>query len=215
MADIATKMEPHFYERRQLVEHFGELCIVERGAVGRNGRVLVPWNYWGEDVLLRNKLLLSRKTATTLDFTELLTLSRENLSSCLMDYPEELGWFRRAATCVALVRMACIYSNEVLKADKCGPEHEWISVVFETAQRVAKPAAEDKDRKHHKASDVEGAPLGEHATTQESLTTQLESQVERLESLLSTELSVIKEPDATGRTMPLHVQAIDNAKVSL
>ena len=25
------------------------LCVVERGAVGRLGRILVPWGYWGED----------------------------------------------------------------------------------------------------------------------------------------------------------------------
>lgn len=32
--------------------------MVERGAVGRLGRILVPWGYWGEDGKIGSKLHL-------------------------------------------------------------------------------------------------------------------------------------------------------------
>ena len=32
-----------------LMQKTPRLCVVERGAVGRLGRILVPWGYWGED----------------------------------------------------------------------------------------------------------------------------------------------------------------------
>lgn len=41
-----------------LMQKNPRLCVVERGAVGRLGRILVPWGYWGEDVKIGSKWLL-------------------------------------------------------------------------------------------------------------------------------------------------------------
>ena len=41
-----------------LMQKNPRLCVVERGAVGRLGRILVPWGYWGEDGKIGSKWLL-------------------------------------------------------------------------------------------------------------------------------------------------------------
>ncbi|CAJ1331296.1 unnamed protein product [Effrenium voratum] len=47
--DCAKNFVPHFFERREVIEMPAQLAVVERGAVGRLGRILVPWGYWGEE----------------------------------------------------------------------------------------------------------------------------------------------------------------------
>lgn len=110
--DTARKFVPHFYERREVVEEWGKLCVVERGSVGRAGIILVPWGFWGEDMIIRLEMLRAQIYAVALTFTEIVTLSREDLSFALMDYPEEISRFRKAASKLALMRFVRVMKEE-------------------------------------------------------------------------------------------------------
>eukprot|EP00927_Polykrikos_kofoidii_P082431 TRINITY_DN819_c0_g1_i8.p1 TRINITY_DN819_c0_g1~~TRINITY_DN819_c0_g1_i8.p1 ORF type:complete len:1013 (-),score=141.79 TRINITY_DN819_c0_g1_i8:65-2857(-) len=128
--ETANKLVPHFYERREVVEQFGRLCVVERGAVGRSGRILVPWNYWGEDMLVRLDVLRNRTPSITLSYTELVTLSREDLSTVLIDYPEELDSFRRSAALLAVMCIVRVYMDGKA-AKEFAPQVSWVTKIFE------------------------------------------------------------------------------------
>lgn len=173
-ASVASEMVPHFHERREIVEHHGLLCVVERGAVGRGGRVLVPWSYWGEDMLLRTESLRRRRHCVTLTFTEIVTLSRASLSQVLWDYPEDLKWFRRCAACIALVRMASLYSLEKTGKRPRQPQFAWLHSFFQ--------GAELQSEKSNATSNVYEVPLGEKAPLLEARLEQLSLQLEQLTS---------------------------------
>lgn len=88
-------------------------------------------------MLLRNKALRVNRSSVTLTFTELLTLSRDDLSAVLVDYPEELYTFRRAAALVALGRAVQVY-----KAEKESGEESWVTKLFDTLWKRSTEATE-------------------------------------------------------------------------
>jgi len=128
----AEKVIPHFYERRTVIEQFGQLCVVERGAVGRSGRIYLPLKYWGEDMLIRLSILRARIPAITLSYSEIVTLSREDLTLVLDNFPEELLSFRRAAALLALTKVVRIYcSIKQGRKEAHMPHFAWIGKVFD------------------------------------------------------------------------------------
>mmetsp|Transcript_30932 Transcript_30932/g.72530 ORF Transcript_30932/g.72530 Transcript_30932/m.72530 type:complete len:863 (+) Transcript_30932:37-2625(+) len=135
--DCAKNFVPMFYERREVIEKPQQLNVVERGAVGRLGRILVPWGYWGEDMLIRMAMLRQDSSAMALTYTEIMSLSRDSLSHVLLDFPEEQMRFRKAATLMALFAVAKIYRVELsADAEERDPHNRWIHDVFETARKV-------------------------------------------------------------------------------
>jgi len=134
--DTANKFTPHFYERREIVDHLGRLCVVERGAVGRSGRILVPWSFWGEDMLIRLESLRYKNCSISLAFSEIMTLSREDLSTVLVDYEDELKMFRRAAVRVALTRAVAIYKEETASRRKTS-DSTWVLSLFNNCKETA------------------------------------------------------------------------------
>lgn len=134
-ADLACKFIPHFYGKREVVQHFGKLCIVDRGAVGRLGRVIVPWGGWGEDMILRDDQLHRKTPCSTLIYTEIVTLSREDTSLVLLSYPHDFIWFRRFALRIALLRVASIYRHELAMNER-KPQFHWIHVLMKEAQKI-------------------------------------------------------------------------------
>eukprot|EP00747_Dinoflagellata_sp_TGD_P146615 gnl/TRDRNA2_/TRDRNA2_176711_c15_seq1.p1 gnl/TRDRNA2_/TRDRNA2_176711_c15~~gnl/TRDRNA2_/TRDRNA2_176711_c15_seq1.p1 ORF type:complete len:413 (+),score=30.63 gnl/TRDRNA2_/TRDRNA2_176711_c15_seq1:68-1240(+) len=173
--DVANLVEPHFYERREVVQQPGKLCVVEHGSVGRAGRVLVPWAYWGEDFILRDESLRSTNISCTLTYSEIVTLSRESLCAILPNYPKELGRFRRVAACIALTRAANIYYNEKKKGGR-DKRHQWIHNLFDdlkASSTFARQVTPDADI----SSKARGRGLGETSPT-------IESQLERIIRML-------------------------------
>jgi len=135
-ADI---MHPHFFESTSLIDLFGMLCVVERGAVGRKGRILVPLGYWGDDMLLRSKALQCQVPAVALSHCEIFTLSRDDLCRVILEYPEEADYFRRSAILVAIRRLVEI-RQDLLSADYPDPDIDWVNKLFDgIAQRDFKP----------------------------------------------------------------------------
>mmetsp|Transcript_58288 Transcript_58288/g.103524 ORF Transcript_58288/g.103524 Transcript_58288/m.103524 type:complete len:902 (-) Transcript_58288:21-2726(-) len=136
--DTAKAFVPNFYERREVIEQPSRLCVVERGAVGRQGRILVPWSYWGEDMIVRLEILRDDFAAMTLTYTEIMTLFREDLSAVLIYYPDETRRLRRAATLMALFRLARIHSQQQQAnsaADAVGAA-SWVSKIFHKAREL-------------------------------------------------------------------------------
>lgn len=206
-ADIASKMVPHFHEKRELLEYFGDLCIVERGAVGRGGRVLVPWSYWGDDMLLRNELLRLKKPCTTLTYTEIVTLNRNDMSLVLVSYPEEIKWFRRCAACVALVRMACIYHQERTGARERLPHFAWIEFIFERAKHSAaeEKARLDEETEHEfqKSSTIEREAKDKKAEAERKW---LQRQSQEVEALLAEDMAAVPPLGEAAMTMEARIE---------
>eukprot|EP00927_Polykrikos_kofoidii_P082425 TRINITY_DN819_c0_g1_i2.p1 TRINITY_DN819_c0_g1~~TRINITY_DN819_c0_g1_i2.p1 ORF type:complete len:984 (-),score=141.01 TRINITY_DN819_c0_g1_i2:91-3042(-) len=179
--ETANKLVPHFYERREVVEQFGRLCVVERGAVGRSGRILVPWNYWGEDMLVRLDVLRNRTPSITLSYTELVTLSREDLSTVLIDYPEELDSFRRSAALLAVMCIVRVY-KEGKAAKEFGPQVAWVTKIIEPACAQGEPNGVDGS-----ILAADGAPqFGEVSPSFEERLDTITAQVKQVHQLLSS-----------------------------
>eukprot|EP00440_Ansanella_granifera_P051278 gb/GFBE01055585.1/.p1 GENE.gb/GFBE01055585.1/~~gb/GFBE01055585.1/.p1 ORF type:complete len:815 (+),score=146.05 gb/GFBE01055585.1/:1-2445(+) len=123
LEDMVSKFQPLFFERRELVELPAKLCIVERGSVGYQGRVLVPWNHWGEDMICTS--LRRKHVAVTLSHTEIFALSRDDLSATLVGYPEEAWSFRKAAALLAFSNMIAIFKDEQCRG-VAAQENLWI-----------------------------------------------------------------------------------------
>lgn len=134
--DCAKHFAPSFFERREVIELRAKLCVVERGAVGRLGRILVPWGYWGEDMLIRMPMIRQDPSAMALTYTEIMTLSRDALSQILIDFPEEQIRFRRAAALMALFAITKIYRMEKHSGER-DASNIWIHNVFDTGYKLS------------------------------------------------------------------------------
>mmetsp|Transcript_30867 Transcript_30867/g.67555 ORF Transcript_30867/g.67555 Transcript_30867/m.67555 type:complete len:725 (+) Transcript_30867:103-2277(+) len=106
--DATSKMVPFFFERKEVVELFGKLCVVERGVVVRKSRVIVPYGFWGTDMIVRCEDLREKDCAVTLAYTEIVTLSRDDLNAVVLDHPDQLQRLRRAAVLLAVRQVARI-----------------------------------------------------------------------------------------------------------
>lgn len=131
--DVADKFTAHFYEQREIVSQPGRLCVVEHGSIGRCGRIVVPFGYWGEDMLIRTESLRMTVCSVSLTYTEIATLERQSLTAVLLDYPEEISTFRRAAGIIAFRRALQIYRDQKARTKK-ESRYAWITHVIEHAR---------------------------------------------------------------------------------
>merc|ERR1719428_1433870 len=58
VVEVARFLEAFQYSPREELGGIGILSIVERGTVARSGRILVPGNFWGEDMILTSQFLI-------------------------------------------------------------------------------------------------------------------------------------------------------------
>jgi len=124
-ADCAAQMLPHFYEPHYVIKQHGHLFIVEKGAIGHQGRVLVPFNHWGEDFIVTNTQLKTQSPAIALNYALVVSLSCTSLESVLTMHPQERLHFRRRAICMAFKSAMRIYFDD-LSTLEIPPEHKWI-----------------------------------------------------------------------------------------
>jgi potassium voltage-gated channel Eag-related subfamily H protein 7 len=89
----------------------GQLCILERGAVARAGRILVPIMVWGEDIILSCAALQVPDPVLTLTYSDVLALSRERLFPIVNEYPHEASRLRIAAAKIGLRRWATVIAQ--------------------------------------------------------------------------------------------------------
>eukprot|EP00930_Biecheleria_cincta_P035583 TRINITY_DN24467_c0_g2_i1.p1 TRINITY_DN24467_c0_g2~~TRINITY_DN24467_c0_g2_i1.p1 ORF type:complete len:880 (+),score=116.87 TRINITY_DN24467_c0_g2_i1:102-2741(+) len=182
--ETAIRFEPYFYERRELVNMPGHLSVVERGAVGRGGRILVPWSFWGEDMIVRLEALRLDTTALALTYSEIVCLSREQLTDVLTHYPEERKRFRQCAARMALMRMARLAAQEKAEGHPMG----FALSIFDAA-RSGRGKAESKNTERKEVHDlIENLakedkcpdPLGEPKLSVENRLEMIQVQVEEL-----------------------------------
>lgn len=181
--ETAIMFKPYFYERRELVNKPGQLSVVERGAVGRAGRILVPWSFWGEDMIVRLEALRLDTTALALTYSEIVCLSRDRLTEVLTKFPEERTRFRQCAARMALMRMARLAVQE--KAD--GNDTGFALSIFDAAKTVAVKASDRKPLRDvselidNLAKDSNCPdPLGQPQLSMENRVEMLQLQIEEL-----------------------------------
>eukprot|EP00401_Gymnodinium_catenatum_P000993 CAMPEP_0117621248 /NCGR_PEP_ID=MMETSP0784-20121206/87539_1 /TAXON_ID=39447 /ORGANISM="" /LENGTH=773 /DNA_ID=CAMNT_0005425173 /DNA_START=167 /DNA_END=2490 /DNA_ORIENTATION=- len=176
--DVAYKFTPFFYERREIVAQVGRLCVVERGAVGHMGRILVPWAYWGADMLLRNSCLQRQYSSVSLTYTEIVCLTRDELFAVLDDHPTQLIG--------SAVRAVRIYLDEKdLQVADRDPAHAWILDVIANAEWATIEEARKTTEAGDEACKV-GTMMAEDpvdVTLRQSIAVALAPTVDRLEQM--------------------------------
>lgn len=109
--EIAQQFEPYMMAAHEVCDLLlGRLCVLERGAVARAGRVLVPVMVWGEDLVLTREDLQLEETVVTLAHSEILTVTRDRLLEVVHDYPvvdKRIRWWAaKLATRRTLLKVA-------------------------------------------------------------------------------------------------------------
>merc|ERR1712094_141138 len=51
LADVAEKMEPSLFSVREHIQSQGQLWVVQRGLVAKEGKLLAKGSLWGEDLI--------------------------------------------------------------------------------------------------------------------------------------------------------------------
>lgn len=171
---LTSRFKPNFFEEREVVELPARLCVVERGSVGADGRVLVPWSHWGEDMVVSSESLMRQLIVVTLTYSEIISLSRDDLNTALLAFPEDLSHIRMAAFFMALKNAAFFIKQEVVFE-----EHQWI---HQLVQDVRSGKIRGRGTHAHSVDMVGALPLGQQVPTLESkLTTyfhKLQSSIE-------------------------------------
>lgn len=106
-------------------EHFGEkgtLHIVNRGLVGRLGRLLRQGNVWGEDFCLSDITLMDRSESIALVYCECLMMHYQALRQILNRFPEEKVAIRKAAVKIAVIRGIMF---EAMRRDRSFKPKSW------------------------------------------------------------------------------------------
>lgn len=81
------------------------LYIVQRGSIGCNGRILLPGDFFGEDMIMSSNILLKEHVAFAMGFVFVLHLEQSDLEALLETHPVERLRIRRAA-CMIAFRLA-------------------------------------------------------------------------------------------------------------
>jgi len=132
---VSNKFMPQFFEKREHIPVHASLCVVERGTVGRGGRVLVRLNFWGEEMIVADESLHVHHPAQALTYTEILSLARADFSECLAEHPTEIPRIRKAAAFIALARAVEIFRSERKKVVKA-PQHLWLHYLFDAVSSL-------------------------------------------------------------------------------
>eukprot|EP00930_Biecheleria_cincta_P019205 TRINITY_DN14721_c0_g1_i1.p1 TRINITY_DN14721_c0_g1~~TRINITY_DN14721_c0_g1_i1.p1 ORF type:complete len:784 (-),score=104.41 TRINITY_DN14721_c0_g1_i1:281-2632(-) len=189
LEDLTTRFKPSFFEEREVVELPARLCVVERGSVGADGRVLVPWNQWGEDMIVSSESLMRQLIVVTLTYCEIISLCRGDLNAALLAFPEDVGHIKRAALFMALKNAVFFIKQEVVFK-----EHHWIQQLVDDV-RCGK--VEDQRSRVETADAVAALPLGQEVPTLESkLATyfcELQRSIEQTQSKLETRLDRLEQ----------------------
>lgn len=103
--DIVRQMQDKGYGPEEVICLRGALCLVQTGFVGLRGRLLKRGDCWGfNDVLLETPQLLDSTMPRTLNYVELLVLSRTSLLEVAEKYPEADRRLRKAQVRTAVAR---------------------------------------------------------------------------------------------------------------
>lgn len=114
VVEVAQCLKAAQYSPRDRVGCMGTLSIVQRGSVARSGRILLPGNFWGEDMIVKSQFLLDDTPGITLNFVELLSLRKQVLDDILVDYPDVEAKIRKAAVTIAFRTAVRIVAQERL-----------------------------------------------------------------------------------------------------
>eukprot|EP00325_Prymnesiales_sp_UTEX-LB-985_P013617 CAMPEP_0174748476 /NCGR_PEP_ID=MMETSP1094-20130205/93561_1 /TAXON_ID=156173 /ORGANISM="Chrysochromulina brevifilum, Strain UTEX LB 985" /LENGTH=375 /DNA_ID=CAMNT_0015953519 /DNA_START=33 /DNA_END=1160 /DNA_ORIENTATION=+ len=80
------------------------LNILESGIAARSGDLLYGGDCWGQDMILTAPVLRDTRLATALTYVEVVSLTRDELFSVLLDWPESRKIVQNAAVRMALKR---------------------------------------------------------------------------------------------------------------
>jgi len=105
ISEIAQNLEAALYSRRETCGPVCDvMCIVDRGAAARLGKIMVPGATWGEDMIVQSRVLQENVVTIALTFVELLSLTHGKLFTIVADHPKAVRRIRRAAVIMAFKR---------------------------------------------------------------------------------------------------------------
>lgn len=199
--DLIDDFDVTLFSRRETIADVGRLCIVDRGAVGRAGQVLVPFSVWGEDMICQQRLH-KHTVATALTYVQALLLTRSTLDRILEDYPEERSSIRKFAGWFALRRAVFMVNAEARKGRRSSTLadlHNCFEEVTEMRRKNSKEANKSGANTNgpsvkHKADRVGGAATATQGLSEPSCTSTLpDVSPEELKKILDQRYTALEE----------------------
>eukprot|EP00397_Hematodinium_sp_SG-2012_P010238 GEMP01010347.1.p1 GENE.GEMP01010347.1~~GEMP01010347.1.p1 ORF type:complete len:730 (+),score=112.20 GEMP01010347.1:106-2295(+) len=118
LVQISMSMQTCMYEPRECIHLRDCLCVVSRGTVARNGKVLVSGNTWGEDIILSSAELRCKDLSNTLTYCEITYLKRAELLAAVAIFPSDAEKLRWATVRLAMCRVILGVSRELARVAK-------------------------------------------------------------------------------------------------
>lgn len=115
IVDVTQVLVAAQHSPQEKVGGAGILTLVQRGSVGRQGRILCAGDFWGEDMILTSQYLANGTPGIALGFVELLTLTKHSLDGVLVNFPEIKMQIRRAGLRIAFRNAMRIVAKERLR----------------------------------------------------------------------------------------------------
>lgn len=116
LADVAGKMEPTMFNHREQIQSLGQLWVVQRGLIAKEGKLLSKGSFWGEDLICGAEDDVD--TALALTYVATLTLTLSSLKEVLEEHPGVKEWIDQAARQIVARRRFKSAVRQVLDAQK-------------------------------------------------------------------------------------------------
>lgn len=152
---IATKLEPAMFEQRETIDCRDKLTFVERGSAARQGRIFLKGQCFGECMILVNPHLRQfGYRATSLTYTEVLTLSRSALYELVESaaLKEDSLKIRKSVPWLAL-RQWMLWKLEAL-ASRADPARIWKTLWSEATANSGQHPDRDDHRRFFKTQET-------------------------------------------------------------
>eukprot|EP00746_Dinoflagellata_sp_MGD_P010751 gnl/MRDRNA2_/MRDRNA2_122325_c0_seq1.p1 gnl/MRDRNA2_/MRDRNA2_122325_c0~~gnl/MRDRNA2_/MRDRNA2_122325_c0_seq1.p1 ORF type:complete len:775 (-),score=115.46 gnl/MRDRNA2_/MRDRNA2_122325_c0_seq1:69-2393(-) len=131
VVEVARSLEAELFSPREYIGGLGTLSLVARGSIARSGRILLPGNFWGEDMIISSDYLADETPGIALSFVEILSLRKPVLEKIIEFYPSVSFKIRRAALLIAFRNAVRIVARERLNQARG-------SIPFERSEKTRK-----------------------------------------------------------------------------
>lgn len=130
VVEVARSLEAELFSPRETIGGVGTLSIVARGSIARAGRILLPGNFWGEDMIISSDYLADETPGIALSFAEILSLRKSVLEKVMEFFPSVENRIRRAAVWIAFRNAVRLLARENMNNKR--------SIPFERSEKSRK-----------------------------------------------------------------------------
>merc|ERR1719217_132696 len=118
LADVADRMVPGMFNQRERIRSKGQLWVIERGLVVKEGRLLSRHGLWGEDLICGADD--QEDFALALTYVATLTLTLDSLEAALVPFPALSDRMHKAGRRIVALRRFRRAVRQVVSGNKTG-----------------------------------------------------------------------------------------------